>query len=352
MAKTALAKRIEALNGALETHPKKKALRRELMSLIATGEPGPHAAALRRAARAARCAGAFEKLLAFPSASQKLARTIYALAMLEVPGKTAQKRYGARVSELIAAASVAEAAGVHPGELSRAIAPEKLRWAAEAQAEWIEAVVHITPGAVRDLLFAAAEGYRVPAKQRPRGPGRPPPDYTEVYGLCFGTKTERPKTPAWKGKEVHYTVERCVTQLRASMRSSAVGWNSLSTKVASELAGKIDPQWELLGDFHSHPYRTLKSMRRAEGWEYSAQDELVNVRFLQELKQLKHRPVLGLVVAVARKKKAKAGGNVHQFGDHTAQFTIGNHQYVIGAYVNPVDHRYRRPRELHCASPL
>jgi hypothetical protein len=354
MAYTELGHDLETLQ-AVAAEGKSKKLLRALLRLVETGACGEDEKGLVKSAKMGRAAGALNRLIAFGESSKALARTIFAVTWpeLEMPEKTALKQNAAKASDLKIVQGLADWAGVPLGSYSKRLDPEDVVWAADVLHKQQKVTVVVTPAALQELLFAVAEGYRVPKGNRPRKRGRPKARYTEVYGLCLGTITKKTTARAgWKNFDVYYTVERCIPQLRADMTAGYVVWNRESMKVQVELAAKILPHMRVLGDFHSHPYNSIKRLRKVKGWTYSDEDEDVNKTFKSELGDMGETPVLGLVIALAKKGKAKTLAGLRAFGRNTVQFTLGQHDYVLAAWVNPVDSHYGYAKTLHCVPPV
>jgi len=351
MALTDLGNVIRAFIEEAELAPKaSRSLIRNLLELLETfGERGDEEV-LREWARSIRAKSAFDAFWREVMGSREaLAKTVYAVAHLGMPVGTARKLYGTKKTEFAETVRLAKVLGRRLGAGSAKLKADDTPWLADLLQGRQRITLVVTQAALQDLLFVAAEGYRVP-KHRAAGrkPGRPKAKFTEVYGLCFGTVNQRLQETRWKVREVYYTVERCVPQLRALMRANSVDWNSESIKVQHDIASKLSPQWQLLGDFHSHPYRGLAELRAAPGWEFSAADQRVNRGFMAEVKALGHQPVVGLVIAVAKKGKSVSAGDPHGHGPHTMRYTLGPFEYVLGGWVNPTDHTYRKVDELRC----
>ena len=190
--------------------------------------------------------------------------------------------------------------------------------------------VCLEPRALEDMLLAAAEGYLV----APPGKGA---RYTEVFGLCFGSVRRRAgRTVA---KDVFVNVARVATQMRARATANTVQPNSKSLRAQLHVGNQFFPHLEVVGDYHTHPYKTLAGLKSATGWEYSSADENSLPQLIEELSSHDHaRPLFSLVVAVAT--SGKASKRSQRKAPNVVQVSVGDLYFVIGAYRIALDGSY------------
>jgi hypothetical protein len=149
---------------------------------------------------------------------------------------------------------------------------------------------------VEDLLLAAAETYDV----KWPGPGK---RYTEAYGLCFGSRKRANEKKGSADFNTIVNVSRITTQMRATATADSVQPNSKTQEVHLAVGAKLFNHLELLGDYHTHPYTSLKKLRAAEGWKYSAGDEDQILPWYKISRAQGHEPRFSIVVGVASGRK-------------------------------------------------
>lgn len=195
--------------------------------------------------------------------------------------------------------------------------------------------VHLESRALEDMLLAAAEGYKVPAGKGSR--------YTEVFGLCFGSV--RRKRLRSHQEELRVNVGRIATQMRAKASASEVTPSSKSLSAQLEIGEQFFPHLEVIGDYHTHPFRSLENLKENTGWEYSRQDERSLEPHLDEVRSHEHAiPLFSLVVAVAT--GGKKGMSARRYASNVIQVAVGNLFFVIGAYRIRLDATYDRDVQL------
>lgn len=198
--------------------------------------------------------------------------------------------------------------------------------------------------ALQDMLMAALESYLVPA-----GSGRPS---TEVYGSVFGSF--RQLAPKKNGigqiSRVEFNVERICIQHRARGTPSEVVVNERSEKTHLAMSEELFPYWHLLGDFHTHTYKSLGELVRRGGWCYSPTDEQMNVDWVERIRALGHRPRLALILAIAHAGRNGSPPQENWRGQpNVLRATIGRCHCFISAFRIRADGRYaRQPIELKC----
>ncbi len=188
--------------------------------------------------------------------------------------------------------------------------------------------------AVQDMLLAAMESYLVPD-----GSGRPS---TETYGIVFGSFREAPQTPhappqpdsrTRAAPMIDVNVERVCIQHRAKGSPSEVFIDERSEETQLAMGEELFPYWHLLGDFHTHTYRTLPELTQGRGWLYSDYDEKVNIVWCHRLMRAGRRPRVALILAIARAGRATPGARECWNGKpHVLRATIGKCHVFIAAY--------------------
>lgn len=189
--------------------------------------------------------------------------------------------------------------------------------------------------ALQDILLAAMEAYEVPA-----GSGKP---HTEIYGTVFGSFSEgrTRRRGAHDVSLADLNVERVCIQHRAKGSPSEVFADSRSEVTQLAMSRELFPFWHLVGDFHTHTYRSLSTLVRVRGWRYSSHDERVNVEWCERLRALGHRPRVALILAMTRAGRQRCGNTENWSGmTNVVRATIGKCHCFISAYRIRPDGRY------------
>ena len=188
--------------------------------------------------------------------------------------------------------------------------------------------VHLEPRALEDVLLAAAEGYKVSPGKGSR--------FTEVFGLCFGSVRRAHRKDH---SNVMVNVSRIATQLRARATSNSVFPNAKSLAAQLQVGQAFFPHLDIVGDYHTHPYRSLAELRRNEGWGYSTADAKSVPDFLDDLRRHDRDAThFSLVVAVA--EGGKSGAGTIRKAPNVVQISIRDLFFVIGAYRIQLDATY------------
>ncbi len=187
--------------------------------------------------------------------------------------------------------------------LRKAYSSMDLNWLGEVEDELDEVQVILGRVAVQDLLLGVLETYKVPKSSKT--------PYSEVFGICLGMASRHKLEKKGKGTNTTWfvNVEKAVPQIRAKARTDSVLPNLKSLESLIEAANSLFPQLEIIGDYHSHPYRTVRKLKSVRGWEASPSDfigleELY--RGLRKHPKRKHRLRVTFIIAIAR---GKAGSN-------------------------------------------
>lgn len=208
------------------------------------------------------------------------------------------------------------------------------RWHDPLEEEMAFLDVCLDRRALDDMLLATLEGYLSPL----RTPGKHFRKGREVCGFNLGMVSVRSEETRGKGwtatRYVH--VMRSEPQLSAEGAMGYVDVSDKSLEVLLDAAKDLFPQYEIVGDFHSHPYDDFDELVGAElvgtgGWRYSSADEEESVSQMQELESMDERPWVAFVVAIARGKESAQRGHYRDH-ENTLQFCAAGCRIVIGAY--------------------
>lgn len=188
--------------------------------------------------------------------------------------------------------------------------------------------------ALQDMLLAGLEAYLVPA-----GSGRPS---TEIYGIVFGSYRSAGRTRRSKPIEmVDLNIERVCIQHRAKGSPSEVIADERSEDAQLDMAEELFPYWHLLGDFHTHTFKTLEDIYAVRGWHHSIHDERVNIDWCAKMREQGHRPRVALILTIAR--AARQSADVHEGWKgqpHVLRATIGKCHCFLAAFRIRPDGRY------------
>ncbi|WP_039925320.1 hypothetical protein [Alishewanella aestuarii] len=119
------------------------------------------------------------------------------------------------------------------------------------------------------LMTSAIEAYDYEHKAHKNGKGS---SQLETYGLLWGymipSKTE--------GGQDKIVVTTCTVETSALRHQDWVEPNYDSIQAKKEMIEQYWPHLELVGTFHSHPYKSLEDMKNREGpaWKASDGDKL------------------------------------------------------------------------------
>ncbi|HPH66238.1 MAG TPA: hypothetical protein PLF40_10855 [Kofleriaceae bacterium] len=192
--------------------------------------------------------------------------------------------------------------------------------------------LRIEPRALEDILLAAAESYLV-------SPGRGA-RYSEVFGLCFGSS--RRVDNGKLGETIEIGISRVATQLRARATSSSVNPNERSFEAQFQVARQFFPHLSVVGNYHTHPYNNLATLKANKGWVYSPSDGDTLPWFVDQMAQHHSVPYFSLIVAVASGSRQAAVRDTTRVitRNNVAQFAIGDLYFRIGAYRICLDGTY------------
>ena len=206
------------------------------------------------------------------------------------------------------------------------IAYEKYPWHDELEKRFASLEVVLDGHALEGMLIGAMEAYLSPRRPRRKG--------YEIYGINLGmVREERQRRRHGIAIARYVAVMRSQPQLSADADYKAVQPNSRSLDVILDATTALYPQYQAVGDFHSHPYDDFWQLERDRGWEYSQWDEEANMNFAQTLSDRgrQHRLLVSFVVAIARSNRTVARRHFRGMRN-TIQMSVGNCRVIVAAY--------------------
>jgi hypothetical protein len=196
-------------------------------------------------------------------------------------------------------------------------------WTFDVDEKHEEIVVWLDEKAIEDIVLVALEAYAVPR----RGVA-----FTETYGICFGStkSTEEKRLAHGKHTVRHIDVESVHIQLRAECYSNKVTYDLRSLEAQMEVAKVLFPQLDIVGDFHTHPYKTVTELRKNRGWRYSPADEAVIPTWVDPLRAKGYHPRASLVVGIATGgKRITSPGRLKA---NVIRFSVNKYHFYVACF--------------------
>jgi hypothetical protein len=196
-------------------------------------------------------------------------------------------------------------------------------WRADVDELHEDVVIWLDDRAIEDIVLVALEAYAVPR----RGVR-----FTETYGICFGsTKSTEEKRQAHGKHTTHYVYISSVhIQLRAEGFSNKVTYDLRSLETQMAVAKHLFPQLDIVGDFHTHPYKSVEELRAIKGWRYSRGDEACIPTWVSPLTGMGYHPRTSIIVGIA-----KGGRRISKPGKlkpNVVRFSINKYHFYLAAY--------------------
>lgn len=252
-------------------------------------------------------------------------KAIYDYIHMRAGLKTACSRWGCRPSDVVAAQKLAQSIGRSLGNFTADLQSLELECLSEVIAAREEVVVYLSHRALEDMLLATLEGYHVPKTQKSR--------FTEVYGLCLGmVRDERLKRKGGgEYRRRHVYVQQAPVQIRAKATKDEVWPNSQSLSTHLEAAKVLFPHLEVIGDFHSHPYKSDRGLRRWKKWEPSRKDYESNRSWVESMRGNHNDPCIAFIIAIGKRKRSLKG-KISSVGPNVHFLPIGRNLVVVSVY--------------------
>jgi len=202
---------------------------------------------------------------------------------------------------------------------------EGFSWHDELEERFVNLEVVLDSAALEAMLICALEAYLSPRRPRRKG--------YEVYGINLGMVREVHRRRAHDGVRItrYVSVMRAQPQLSAEAEYGGVTPNPRSLDAILGATTALYPQYQGVGDFHSHPYDNLSVLERKKGWEYTRGDEASNIEIVRAMSEREHRICVSFIVAIARSKQKVAQSHFRGL-KNTIQMSLGTCRVILAAY--------------------
>lgn len=202
---------------------------------------------------------------------------------------------------------------------------EAYAWHDALEEQFVQLEVLLDAGALEGVLIASLEAYLSPRKPRRKG--------SEVYGICFGMTREVHHRRFRDGLCVtrYVSVMRAQPQLSADSGYGHVEPNPRSLDAILKATTALYPQYQAVGDFHSHPYDELWVLDRDRGWDCTPSDDTSNVLLARAMSELGHHMSVAFVIGIARSSQRAPLGHYRGLRN-TLQLGLGNCRVIVAAY--------------------
>ncbi len=188
--------------------------------------------------------------------------------------------------------------------------------------------IRLSPSLVESMTLSAMEAYcfRGPRAHRKGG--------VETYGYIWGTKKST------RDGITIFHLSKLSVSITAKRSYMAVFPNPNTGVLKSQVLQQMAPHLTLLGDFHSHPWATQKSLKRDVGFNFSPQDF---VSFVEEdlfWETSDNNPLMLVQTVVRLRRKGRRGSGWQR--QNVFYFDIDDHRFWINAVVGFLDEQGNR----------
>jgi hypothetical protein len=198
-------------------------------------------------------------------------------------------------------------------------------WHDLLEERFVELEVLLDARALEGMLIYALEGYLSPRRPRRKG--------CEIYGITLGMSRDADRRRGRDGVGItrYVSVMRSHPQLSAEGHRTYVEPNPRSLQAILSATAAFYPQYQAVGDFHSHPYDDLATLERRKGWLFSDGDEGANVELAQAMAELGHHLLVAFVIAIARCTPRVTRSHYRGL-KNTLQMSLGPCRVILAAF--------------------
>ena len=257
--------------------------------------------------------------------SSQLPEALCAVYKYLAPAETVRRRYGVRPRVWSYFHDLAKELAWDPALHIAPLSYDHLPWHDVLEERFVEIEVVLEARALEGMLICALEGYLSPRKARRKG--------YEVYGINLGMTREVRTRTRREGVRIkkYVSVARSHPQLSADAEYAFVVPNARSLEAVLTAAATFHPHYQVVGDFHSHPYDEFSDLESRRGWEFAPSDEQSNRDLMEVLGELNQRLLVTFVIALARCKQRVSRRRYRGMGN-TLQISVGDCRVIVAVY--------------------
>lgn len=184
-------------------------------------------------------------------------------------------------------------------------------------------IIRISENAIINMCLSGLEAYCVLHKN-----GTSKNNMLEIYGQLWGHEVTLPN-----GKTL-YCVEMLSIDTSAIMKKDSVEPYDDALQIKRDVLTSFWPQFDYLGDFHTHPYKNYESVMEDKLYKFSEQDINSIEKYSADWTKYNYRVGIVLTIAGMQKKGSKQS---EWIDSSTIQFTLGNYRLWLKGYVAYTD---------------
>lgn len=180
-------------------------------------------------------------------------------------------------------------------------------------------IIRISEDAMIQMCLSGLEAYTIIHKESGKKRNK-----LETYGQVWGHEVRLPDNKSL------YCVEMLSIDTSAVRDRDSVDYSDDSLKLKRDIMSSFWPQYDFLGDFHTHPYNHYKEVVDNQWYQFSEADYESIEECSKYWKDYNYR--VGIVLSIAYMKK-KSDKQSEWIDNSTIEFTLGNYRFWIKGYV-------------------
>jgi hypothetical protein len=195
-------------------------------------------------------------------------------------------------------------------------------------------LVKISEHALREALLATVEAYALGIRKKKQ---------VEILGHLWGYHRRFVDGTV-------FFVDTIEISLSAKGDHSSVEPHPDAIRLKSEVLERWSPHLTLIGDFHSHPYRSFDDVKAASGFEFSKQD-MTSFKVDKELWKVADYHPLALVMTICEMQKINEVPAVSE-RSNIIRFDIAQFRFWLNAMVGYKDKNGKKCFTPNMHSPV
>ncbi|KGG79618.1 hypothetical protein Y919_11005 [Caloranaerobacter azorensis H53214] len=186
-------------------------------------------------------------------------------------------------------------------------------------------VIRISERVLIQMCLSGLEAYCIFHKESGKKKNK-----LETYGQIWGHEVRLPNN------RVLYCIEMLTIDTSAVRGKDFVECNEDALMLKRDIMTSFWPQYDFLGDFHTHPYNHYKEVLDNKWYEFSEGDYESIENWSDYWK--KHNYRVGIVLSIANMKRSSSK-EPSWIDNSTIEFTLGNYRFWIKGYVSYQDEK-------------